>query len=108
SPTTSVPVSSIIPGALSSVRADLLPPRKRIRSSDSVTDLEVSSDESSESSVPSETGSRVDVDVGGSDEPYSEPNLDPEVPAEIDECIAYADALRAGGIDSRVVVETVV
>ncbi|GJY95678.1 hypothetical protein Tco_0512039 [Tanacetum coccineum] len=67
SPTTSISVSSPIPGALSSVRADLLPPRKRIWSSDSVTDLE----------------------------------------AEIDECIAYADALRARGIDTRVVVETV-
>ncbi|GJR85270.1 hypothetical protein Tco_0209281 [Tanacetum coccineum] len=52
SPTTYVPVSSQVPGALSSVRADLLPPRKRIRSSDSATDLEDCSDESSESSVP--------------------------------------------------------
>ncbi|GJW39865.1 hypothetical protein Tco_0065710 [Tanacetum coccineum] len=67
SPTISVPVSSPVPEALSSVCADLLPPRKRIRSSDSVTDLE----------------------------------------AEIDECIAYADALRAGGIDARVVIDTV-
>ncbi|GKA77052.1 hypothetical protein Tco_0783513, partial [Tanacetum coccineum] len=107
SPTTSIPVSSPIPRALSSVRADLLPPRKRIRSSDSVMDLEVSSDESSESSVPRETGLRVDVDVGGSDEPYSEPDIDPDVQVEIDECIAYADALRAKGIDVRVVVETV-
>ncbi|GJT46476.1 hypothetical protein Tco_0955191, partial [Tanacetum coccineum] len=107
SPTTYVPVSSPIPEALSFVRADLLPPHKRIRSSTSVTDLEVSSDESFESSVPSETGSRVDVDVGGSDEPYSENNIDPKVQSEIDECIAYADALRAGGIDARVVVKTV-
>ncbi|GKB88519.1 putative reverse transcriptase domain-containing protein [Tanacetum coccineum] len=80
SPATSVSVSSHVLGALSSVRADLLPPRKRIRSSDSVTDLEVSSDESSESSVPRKT--------------------------EIDECIAYEDALRAGWINVRVVVET--
>ncbi|GJU15499.1 hypothetical protein Tco_1143465 [Tanacetum coccineum] len=77
SPTTSVPLSLPIPRALSSIRADLLPPHMRIRSSDSVTDLEVSSDESSESS------------------------------AEIDECTAYADALRVGGIDARVMVETV-
>ncbi|GKE33391.1 hypothetical protein Tco_1452713, partial [Tanacetum coccineum] len=62
SPTTSVQVSSPIPGALSSVRADLLPPHKKIRSSDSVMDLEVSSDESSESSIPRETGLRVDID----------------------------------------------
>ncbi|GKC17186.1 hypothetical protein Tco_1013968 [Tanacetum coccineum] len=53
--------------SLSLARADLLPPPKRIRSFDSVTDLK----------------------------------------EEIDECIAYADSLRAGGIDARVVVETV-
>nr|GEV99653.1 reverse transcriptase domain-containing protein [Tanacetum cinerariifolium] len=40
SPTTSVPLSSHVPGALSSIRADLLPPLKRIRSFDSMTDLE--------------------------------------------------------------------
>ncbi|GKD65654.1 hypothetical protein Tco_1307762, partial [Tanacetum coccineum] len=40
-------------------------------------------------------------------EPYSENNIDPKVQSEIDECIAYADALRARGIDVRVVVETV-
>ncbi|GKF37512.1 hypothetical protein Tco_0114270, partial [Tanacetum coccineum] len=107
SPTTSISLSSPIPGALSSVRADLLPPRKRIRSPESVTDLEDCSDESSESSVPRETSSRADIEVGGSDEPHSEPDIDPEIQAEIDECIAYADALRAEGIDARVVVETV-
>ncbi|GJS85841.1 putative reverse transcriptase domain-containing protein [Tanacetum coccineum] len=83
------------------------PSHKRIRSSDSVTDLEVSSDESSKLSIPRETGSRVDIDVRGSYEPYSEPDIDPDVQAEIDECIEYADDLRAGGIDARVVVETV-
>ncbi|GJU79322.1 hypothetical protein Tco_1276392 [Tanacetum coccineum] len=67
SPTTYVPVSSLIHRALSCVRNDQLPPRKWIKSFDSVTNLE----------------------------------------AEIDEGIAYADALRAGGIDGRVVVETV-
>ncbi|GKB24591.1 hypothetical protein Tco_0863992, partial [Tanacetum coccineum] len=80
---------------------------KRIRSSDFVTDLEVSLDKSYESSVPRENGSRVNVDVRGSDEPYSDHDIDPEVQEEIDECISYADALRAGGIDARVVVETV-
>ncbi|GJY70618.1 hypothetical protein Tco_0474321 [Tanacetum coccineum] len=78
SPTTYVPVYSHIPGVLSFVRADLLPPRKKIRSSDYVADLKVSSDESSESSVPRKTGLRVDVDIGGSDEPYSEPDIDPK------------------------------
>nr|GEW29855.1 hypothetical protein [Tanacetum cinerariifolium] len=107
SPTTSVLVSSPVPGALSSIRVDLLPPRKRIRSSDSAMDLEDCSGKSSESSVPRETSLRNDVVVRSSDEPYSEPDIDLEIQAEIDECIAYADALRAKGIDDRVVVETV-
>ncbi|GKE99624.1 hypothetical protein Tco_0022975 [Tanacetum coccineum] len=107
SPTTSVPLSSPIPGALSSVHDDMLPHRKRIRSSSFVMDLEVSSDENSELFVPKDTGLRVDVDVRDSDEPYLEPNIDLEVQAEIDKCIAYADALSAGGIDARVVVETI-
>ncbi|GJS67219.1 hypothetical protein Tco_0681783 [Tanacetum coccineum] len=33
--------------------------------------------------------------------------IDPEIHAEIDECIAYADALRDRGIDARVVVEAI-
>ncbi|GKA44190.1 hypothetical protein Tco_0736914 [Tanacetum coccineum] len=92
------------------------PSHKRIRSSDSVTDLEISSGESSESSVPRETGSRVDVDVGGSDEPYSEPNIDLEIlglwlrlllerrPRRVRE---DADALRDIRVDARVVVEAI-
>ncbi|GKA56625.1 hypothetical protein Tco_0755697 [Tanacetum coccineum] len=40
--------SSPTPGAMSPARADILPPPKRIRSSDSVTDLEDCLDESSE------------------------------------------------------------
>ncbi|GKF06965.1 hypothetical protein Tco_0041189 [Tanacetum coccineum] len=105
-PTTSVPVSSHVPRVLSFVRADMLPPRKRIRSFDFATDLEDCLDESSESSVPRETSLRDDVVVRGSDEPYSEPDIDPEIQTEIDECITYADALRAEGIDARVMVET--
>nr|GEW21230.1 hypothetical protein [Tanacetum cinerariifolium] len=34
-------------------------------------------------------------------------DINPEIQAETDECIAYADALRDRGIDSRVVVEAV-
>ncbi|GJR26040.1 putative reverse transcriptase domain-containing protein [Tanacetum coccineum] len=34
-------------------------------------------------------------------------DIDPEIQAEIDECFAYADALRDRGIDARVVVEVV-
>nr|GEW79796.1 hypothetical protein [Tanacetum cinerariifolium] len=79
SPTISIQVSSPIHKALSYVRADMLPPHKRIKSSNSVTDLEVSSNESSESYVPREIGLGVDIDVEGSDEPYSEPDIDPDV-----------------------------
>ncbi|GJU65965.1 hypothetical protein Tco_1252224 [Tanacetum coccineum] len=86
SPTTLVPLSSPVLEALSFVRVDLLPLHKRIRSSDSAIDLEDCSDESSKSSVPRDTSLRDD--------------------AEIDKCIAYTDALRAGGIVVRVVVET--
>nr|GFA03634.1 reverse transcriptase domain-containing protein [Tanacetum cinerariifolium] len=86
SPTTSVPVSSPVPQTLSFVRADLLPPHKRIMSFDFVTYLEDCLDESSESSVPRETSLRDDADIH--------------------ECIAYVDALRAEGIDARVVVES--
>nr|GEV68977.1 reverse transcriptase domain-containing protein [Tanacetum cinerariifolium] len=42
----------------------------------------------------------------GSDEPYSKPNIDPKIQAEINECISYADALRVKRIDARVVVKT--
>nr|GEV23389.1 putative reverse transcriptase domain-containing protein [Tanacetum cinerariifolium] len=45
SPTISVLLSSPIPESLSYVRADMLPPCKRIRSSDSVMDLEAEIDE---------------------------------------------------------------
>nr|GEV96122.1 reverse transcriptase domain-containing protein [Tanacetum cinerariifolium] len=87
--------------------ADLLPPPKRIRSSDSAADLEDCSDESFESSAPTETSLKDDVVVMGSDEPYSEPDIDLEIQAKIDKRIAYADALRADGIYARVVVKTV-
>ncbi|GKB00537.1 hypothetical protein Tco_0828530 [Tanacetum coccineum] len=107
SPTTSVPISSPILGALSPIRVDLLPPPKRIRSSDSVTDLEDCLDESFESSVPRKTSFRDDVVVKSSNEPHSGLDIDPKIQAEIDECIAYANALRAERIDARVVVETV-
>ncbi|GJT93081.1 hypothetical protein Tco_1081926 [Tanacetum coccineum] len=79
SPTTSVSISSPIHGALSPAHADLLPPPKRIMSSDFATDLEDCSDESFESSVPRETSLRDDVVVRGSDEPHSEPDIDPEI-----------------------------
>nr|GFA67687.1 hypothetical protein [Tanacetum cinerariifolium] len=107
SPTTSVLVSSHVPRALSFVRDDLLPPHKRIRSSDSETDLEDSLNESSKLPARRETSLRDDIVVKVSDEPYLEPDIDLEIQAEINKCIAYVDALRAEGIDVTVLVEIV-
>ncbi|GKE17414.1 hypothetical protein Tco_1424991 [Tanacetum coccineum] len=82
SPTTLVPVASPVPGALSLVRADLLPPCKRIRDSDSMTDFEVSSEEGFVPYVPREIG--LGFDVEDSYEPYTEPDIDLDVQADID------------------------
>ncbi|GKF87231.1 hypothetical protein Tco_0258108, partial [Tanacetum coccineum] len=100
SPTTSVPVTSPIPEALSQVRTDLLPPHKRIKDSDFVTDFEVSSEEGFVSYVPREIG--LGVDVEDSYEPYTELDIDPDVQADIDACIAFADDIAARGMDVRV------
>ncbi|GJY96749.1 reverse transcriptase domain-containing protein [Tanacetum coccineum] len=56
---------------------------------------------------PRETSLRDDAIVRVSDEPHLEQDIDPEIQAEIDECFAYAGALRDKGIDARVVVEAV-
>ncbi|GKF86266.1 hypothetical protein Tco_0254093, partial [Tanacetum coccineum] len=45
----------------------------------------------------------MDVDVVRSDGI----DIDPEIQAEIEECLAYADALRDKWIDARVVVEAI-
>ncbi|GJZ90900.1 hypothetical protein Tco_0662827 [Tanacetum coccineum] len=122
SPAASVLLSSPILGALSYARVDLLPSPKRIRSLETATDLEGCLEDSFESYVPREAGLGVDfedesfessrhrgtdldkdVEVVRSDGIY----IDPEILAEIDECIAYADALRDRGIDARVVVEAI-
>ncbi|GJV21037.1 hypothetical protein Tco_1370057 [Tanacetum coccineum] len=95
SPMTSVPALSPVSGALSPVRADLIPSPKRVRDSGYSTDVEVD---------PRETSLRDDAIVRVSDEPHLEQDSDPEIQAEIDECFAYADALRDRGIDARVVV----
>ncbi|GJY07122.1 hypothetical protein Tco_0374176 [Tanacetum coccineum] len=100
----SVPISLPVRRALSPVCADLLPPPKRIRDSDSVTYLEISSEDGYKMYVPREVG--LGVDVEDSYEPYTEPDIDSDVQAAIDECIAYADAIRARGMDDRDVVET--
>ncbi|GJX21446.1 hypothetical protein Tco_0224123 [Tanacetum coccineum] len=56
---------------------------------------------------PREISMRDDAIVRVSDETHLEQDIDPEIQAEIDECIAYADALRDRWIDARVIVEAV-
>ncbi|GJT70951.1 RNA-directed DNA polymerase, eukaryota, reverse transcriptase zinc-binding domain protein [Tanacetum coccineum] len=94
----SVPALPLVSRALSPVRADLIPSPKRIRDSGYSADIEVD---------PRETSLRDDVIVRGNEEPHLEQDIDPEIQAEIDECFAYADALRDKRIDARVVVEAV-
>ncbi|GJW11794.1 hypothetical protein Tco_1577621 [Tanacetum coccineum] len=76
----SVPVASSVPEALSLMRADLLPPRKRIRDSDSVTDFEVSSEEDYVPQIARE--------------------------ADIDACVTFVDDIAARGTYVRVEVGT--
>ncbi|GJY22742.1 hypothetical protein Tco_0396400 [Tanacetum coccineum] len=65
----SVPISSPIRGALSPVHADLSTPPKRIRDSDSVTDLEVSSEDGYEPYIPRECITYTDaIRVRGMDD----------------------------------------
>ncbi|GJT46204.1 hypothetical protein Tco_0954919, partial [Tanacetum coccineum] len=87
SPTTSVSIALPVHGALSPVRVDLLPPPKRIRDSDSVTDLDVSSEEGYVPYVPIEVG--LGIDIKDSYKPYTEPNVDSDIQADIDACIAF-------------------
>ncbi|GJX27457.1 hypothetical protein Tco_0233753 [Tanacetum coccineum] len=95
SPVVSVPLSLLIPRALSSVRVDLLPSPKMIRSPESATVL---------SSLGLEgLIEEKDVDVVRSDGI----EIDPEIQAEIDESFAYADALRDRGIDARIVIKAI-
>nr|GEU39899.1 zinc finger, CCHC-type [Tanacetum cinerariifolium] len=96
---------SPVHGALSRVHTDLSPPPKRIRDYALVTNLEISSKDGYESYVPREVG--LGVDFEDSYEPYTEPDIDSDIQVDIDECIAYADAIRARGMDDRDVVETV-
>ncbi|GKD70955.1 hypothetical protein Tco_1325045 [Tanacetum coccineum] len=122
SPVSSLPLSSPTLGALSYARAYLLPSPKRIRSPEIATDLKDCSEDRFEPYVPREVGLGVDfedesfepfrsrgadlmmdVDVVRSDRI----EIDPEIQTKIDECFAYADALRDRGIDARVVVEAV-
>ncbi|GJW08221.1 hypothetical protein Tco_1570644 [Tanacetum coccineum] len=105
SPMTSVPALPLVSGALSPVRADLIPSPKRIRSPETATDLEGCSEDSFEPYVPREVG--LGVDGGEGERKGDGIEIDLEIQAEMEECFAYADALRDRGIDARVVVETV-
>ncbi|GJY85068.1 putative reverse transcriptase domain-containing protein [Tanacetum coccineum] len=98
SPMTFIPALPLVSEALSPVRADLIPSPKRVKDSGYLADVEVD---------PREISLRDDAIVRVSDEPHLEQDIDPEIQAEIDECFAYADALRDRGIDARVVVEAV-
>ncbi|GJS57127.1 hypothetical protein Tco_0651911 [Tanacetum coccineum] len=62
SPTASVPLSSLILGALSYARADLLPLPKRIRSPEIAMDLEGCSEDSFEPYIPREVGLGVNFE----------------------------------------------
>ncbi|GKB45492.1 hypothetical protein Tco_0896245 [Tanacetum coccineum] len=97
-PMTNVPALPPVSRALSPVRADLIPSPKRVKDFGYLADVEVD---------PRETSLRDEVIVRGSDEPHLEKDIDPEIQAEIDEWIIYADALKDNGIDARVVVEAV-
>nr|GEU74787.1 putative reverse transcriptase domain-containing protein [Tanacetum cinerariifolium] len=105
SPTTSVPVASPVRGALSLVRDDLLPLHKRIRDSDFVTNFEVSLEEDYVPYVPREIG--LGVDVEDSYESYTEADTNPDVQADIDACISFADDIAARGTDVRIEIGTV-
>ncbi|GJS79276.1 putative reverse transcriptase domain-containing protein [Tanacetum coccineum] len=122
SPVASVPLSSPTLGALSYACTDLPPSPKRIRSPETATDLEGCLEDSFEPYVPREVGLGVDFEDESTEPSRSRGNdleidvdverndgieIDPEIQAEIDECIAYADALRDRGINARVVVEAI-
>ncbi|GJX34091.1 hypothetical protein Tco_0245648 [Tanacetum coccineum] len=104
SPTLSVHVASPVLRALSLVRANLLLPHKRIRDFNTVTDFEVSSEEGYVLNIPREIGLRVDVK--DSYEPYTYPNVDFDIQADINAYIEFADDIAARWTDVRVKDET--
>ncbi|GKE89568.1 hypothetical protein Tco_1567043, partial [Tanacetum coccineum] len=122
SPVASVPLSSPTLGALSYVRADLLPSLERIRNLETAMDLEDCSEDRFEPYVPREVGLGVNFEDESSEPSRSRGadlvmdvnvvrndgiKIDPKIQAEIEECFAYTDALRDRGIDARVVIESV-
>ncbi|GKF44803.1 hypothetical protein Tco_0131355, partial [Tanacetum coccineum] len=117
-----VPALPPVFGALSLVRADLIPSPKRIRSLETAMDLKGCSEDSFEPYVPREVGLGVDVEDESSEPSRSRGanldmdvdvvwsdgiEIDLEIQAEIDEYFAYADTLRDRGIDATILVEAV-
>ncbi|GJT66384.1 putative reverse transcriptase domain-containing protein [Tanacetum coccineum] len=99
-----------------------LPSPKRIRSPETAMDLEDCLEDRFEPYIPREVGFRVDFEDESSEPSRSRGvdlvmdvdvvrsdriKIDLEIQTDIDECFAYADALRDRGIDARVVVEAV-
>ncbi|GJS84701.1 putative reverse transcriptase domain-containing protein [Tanacetum coccineum] len=70
SPMTSVPALPFVSGALSPVRADLIPSPKKVRDSGYSADVEVDT---------RETSLRDDIIVRGNEEPHLEQDIDPEI-----------------------------
>ncbi|GJY94253.1 putative reverse transcriptase domain-containing protein [Tanacetum coccineum] len=77
SPAVSVPLATLVPGALSPVRVDLLSPHKRIRGAVSASNYDDSTKESYEA--------------------YTEPDIDSNVQADIDADTTAAEAATARG-----------
>ncbi|GKE54364.1 hypothetical protein Tco_1489520 [Tanacetum coccineum] len=116
SPMASIPALPLVSRALSPVHANLIPSPKRVRDSGYLADVEVDlsevrfgvdvEDESFEQSRSRGTDLEVDDDVERSEEPHSEPEIDP-VEAVIEACFDFADIIRASGVDVRVEAVTV-
>ncbi|GJZ39753.1 hypothetical protein Tco_0586316 [Tanacetum coccineum] len=108
SPVASLPLSLPIPRALSYARVDLLPSPKRIRNPELATDLEGCLEDSFKPYSPREVGLGVDFEDESSEPSRSKGanleedvdvvrsngnDIDLEIQVEINECIAYADAV---------------
>ncbi|GKC59867.1 hypothetical protein Tco_1087465 [Tanacetum coccineum] len=100
SPAASVPLTSPIPGALSSTRADLLPSPKRIRSPKTATDVKGCSEDSFEPYVPREAGLRVDFEDESSESSRSR-GTDLEMDIELRLLIEIEGSTR-GPVEVRV------
>ncbi|GJS27357.1 hypothetical protein Tco_0487977 [Tanacetum coccineum] len=113
---TFVPALPLVSGALSPVRADLIPSPKRIRSPETATDLEGCSEDSFEPYIHREVGLGVDVkdesseqsrfrgtdiEVDDDVERSDRIDIDP-IEAVIKACFDFVDIIRASRVDVRV------